>query len=377
MSNGRIIKKGRFIMKVVFSDVKYMHEEVEKEIMEAFQRVYKSNWFIGGNEINLFEEEYASYCGATNCISCGNGLDALYLILKSYGIGAGDEVIVPSHTFIATALAVSYVGAKPIFVECDINTYNINPSLIEKAITDKTKAIIAVHLYGQPADMDEIMHIGVKYNIKVIEDSAQSHGAYYKGKRTGTLGNAAAFSFYPGKNLGALGDAGAVVTNDNDLADKVRALSNYGSKEKYVHKYMGVNSRLDAIQAAFLRIKLSNLERWTVRREEIANSYLLGIKNKKIVLPGVSENRDHVWHLFVIKTDNRNEFQVYLQKNGVQTLLHYPTPIHLQEAYSNYVYKKGDLPIAEEIASKVVSLPIFYGMTDEQVDYVIDIINEY
>lgn len=364
-------------MKIPFVSFEPMHKEIENEILSKFKEVYEKNWFIQGEEVNKFEEEFAEFCGAKYCIGCGNGLDALYLILRAYDIGVGDEVIVPSNTYIATALAASYVGAKPVFVEPDLVSYNINSELIEKAITDKTKAIMAVHLYGQPADMDEINKIAKKYNLKVIEDSAQSHGALYKGRKVGSIGDASGFSFYPGKNLGALGDAGAVVTNDKELADKIRAIGNYGSDKKYHHIYKGTNSRLDEVQAAFLRIKLRNLDKWTEERRKIAQKYIDGINNTEILKPVEVNYAKHVWHLFVVRTEKRDEFQKYLNNNGIGTAIHYPIPMHMQEAYEELKISQGTLPLAEKIADESISLPMWYGMKDEEINYVIETINNW
>lgn len=364
-------------MNIPFVSFEPMHEEIKDEMLNKFKEVYEKNWFIQGEEVEKFEEEFANYCDAKYCIGCGNGLDALYLILRGYGIGNGDEVIVPSNTYIATALAVTYAGAKPIFVEPDLNSYNINPSLIEAAITEKTKAIMAVNLYGQIADMDEINKIAKKYKLKVIEDSAQAHGALYNGKKAGSIGDASGFSFYPGKNLGALGDAGAVVTNDEELATKIRAIANYGSDKKYHHIYKGTNSRLDEVQAAFLRIKLRNLEKWNENRAKTAEKYLNGINNPRIIKPIVADYAKHVWHLFVVRTENRNEFQNYLSDNGIGTTIHYPISIHLQEAYKDLGFRKGDFPLAEQISDQVISLPIWYGMKEEEINYVIDKINSW
>lgn len=364
-------------MKIPFVSFEAMHSEIKNELVDSFESVLDKNWFIKGQEVEKFEEEFAKYCDAKYCIGCGNGLDALYLILKAYGIGSGDEVIIPSNTFIATALAVSYTGAVPVLVEPILESYTINPELIEEKITDKTKAIIAVHLYGMIADMDEINAIANKHNLKVIEDSAQAHGALYKGKRAGGLGDAAGFSFYPGKNLGALGDGGAVVTNDKALADKVRALGNYGSEKKYHHVYQGTNSRLDEMQAGFLRVKLQQLDKWNNERNRIAQRYLEEIKNDKITLPKEFEGKNSVWHLFVVRTNNRDDFEKYLNENGIGTTIHYPIPIHMQDSYIDLGVKEGELPIAEEIAKTVLSIPMFYGMTEEEVSYVIDLINQY
>ncbi|MBU2699050.1 dTDP-4-amino-4 [Sporomusaceae bacterium BoRhaA] len=364
-------------MNIPFVSFEPMHKEIENEILSKFKEVYKKNWFIQGEEVEKFEEEFAEFCEAKYCIGCGNGLDALYLILRGYDICEGDEVIVPSNTYIATALAVSYTGAKPIFVEPDINTYNIDPELIEKAITNQTKAIIAVHLYGQPANMNEINSIAKKYNLKVIEDSAQSHGALYKGKKVGSLGDASGFSFYPGKNLGALGDAGAVVTNNKELADKIRAIANYGSDRKYHHIYKGTNSRLDEVQAAFLRIKLRYLNKWNEERRKTAQKYIDGIKSPKIIKPVEADYAGHVWHLFVVRTEKRNEFQKYLNDNGIGTTIHYPIPMHIQRAYEDLKISKGTFPIAEKISSEVISLPMWYGMKDEEIEYVIERISNW
>lgn len=364
-------------MKIPFVSFEPMHKEIESEILNKFKEVYKRNWFIQGEEVEKFEEEFAEFCQAKYCIGCGNGLDALYLILRSYDIGVGDEVIVPSNTYIATALAASYAGAKPILVEPDLVTYNINPDLIEKVITHKTKAIIVVHLYGQPVDMSEINRIAKKHSLKVIEDSAQAHGALYKGKKVGSLGDASGFSFYPGKNLGALGDAGAVVTNNKELADKIRAIANYGSDRKYHHIYKGTNSRLDEVQAAFLRIKLKNLDKWNEDRRKIAQKYIDGINNPKITKPSEADYANHVWHLFVVRTEKRDEFQKYLNDNGIGTTIHYPIPMHMQGAYEELGISKGILPLAEKISNEVISLPIWYGMKDEEIQYVIDKINNW
>lgn len=310
-------------------------------------------------------------------VGVGNGLDALFLALKALGVGEGDEVIVPSNTYIATALAVTYVGATPVFVEPDIRTFNIDPVKIENAITDKTKAIMPVHLYGQACDMDPIMEIARKHNLYVVEDCAQAHGATYKGKVIGSFGDAAGFSFYPGKNLGALGDAGATVTNDEELAKKIRALGNYGSDYKYHHIYQGNNSRLDELQAAFLAAKLSILDKVNENRRSIADKYLAGIKNSEIILPFVPEYANPVWHIFAIRCKRRDELEKFLNDAGIGTNKHYPIPIHLQECYKDLGFKEGDFPIAEEISSTQLSIPMYYGMTDEEVQYVIDKVNEF
>lgn len=365
-------------MKVPFVSFEPMHKELRKELDAAYTRVMDSNYFIRGQECKLFEDEFAAYCGAAHCIGVANGLDALYLILRAMGIGTGDEVIIPSNTFIATALAVSYTGATPVFVEPDIRNYNIDVKKIEAAITDKTKAIIAVHLQGRAADMDEINKIAGKYHLQVLEDAAQAHGTRYKGKRVGALADAAGFSFYPGKNLGALGDGGCVVTNNKELADKVRALGNYGSDYKYHHIYQGNNSRLDEMQAAFLRVKLPHLDRWNEDRRKTAKRYLTEIHNPQIILPPMAEeDYDHSYHVFVVRCKDRDRLEGYLHEHGIATVKHYPVPMHLQGAYEKLGLKQGDFPIAEEISDTVLSLPMYYGMTEEEVEKVIECVNQY
>lgn len=364
-------------MNVPFVSFKPLEKELNREIRNAFDRVFFNSWYIGGNEDLAFEEEFASYCGAKYCVGVGNGLDALMLSLRALGIGDGDEVIVPANTFIATALAASYVGAKVVFVDADINTYDIDPSKIEDAITDNTKAIMPVHLYGHPCDMDEIQRIAAKYNLYIVEDCAQAHGAKYKGKMVGTFGNAAGYSFYPGKNLGALGDAGAAITNDKAVADKIRALSNYGSDYKYHHIYKGANSRLDEMQAAFLRAKLPYLDKMNRERTSIANEYLNRIDNELVTMPTVEEYAEHVWHIFAIRCSRRDELKSYLEKNGIITNEHYPIPIHIQNCYSELKYSYGDFPNAELISETELSLPMYYGMSTEEVNYVIETINNF
>ena len=364
-------------MKIPFVSFKPMERELDTELRAAFTRVFEKSWYIDGAEDKAFEEAFAKYCKADYCVGCGNGLDALMLTLKALGIGKGDEVIVPSNTFIATALAVTYVGATPIFVEPDINTFNINPSLIEEKITPKTKAIMPVHLYGQACDMDPIMAIAKKHNLFVVEDCAQAHGATYKGKNIGTFGDAAGFSFYPGKNLGALGDAGATITNNKELAEKLRALGNYGSDYKYHHIYQGTNSRLDELQAAFLSAKIPFMDKMNKNRREIAKKYLEGIKNPSIILPYVMPECEHVWHVFAIRSNRRDELANYLEENGIGVNKHYPIPMHMQECYKELGIKQGELPIAEEISATQLSLPLYYGMTDEEINYVINCINQF
>ncbi len=364
-------------MNIPFSSFLVIEKEIGGNIRDAFERVYNSSSYINGVEDKAFETEFADYCNRKYCIGVGNGLDALMLSLKALDIGKGDEVIVPSNTYIATALAVTYAGAKPIFVEPDIRTFNINPQLIEKAISYKTKAIMPVHLYGQPCEMDAIMDIAQKHNLYIIEDCAQAHGAKYKGKKVGTFGDLAGFSFYPGKNLGALGDAGAVLTDLKELADKIKALRNYGSDYKYHHIYKGNNSRLDEIQAAFLRVKLPLLDKMNNDRRRVASLYLNNITNKKIELPYIGHKVDHVWHIFAIKCEERDCIEKYLNDAGIKTNKHYPIPIHLQECYKDLGYKAGDFPVAELLSSTELSIPMYYGMRDEEIFYVINKINSF
>lgn len=361
---------------IPFVSFDHMHREIKEELAQAYNRVMTSEWFIQGEECKKFEEEFAKYCGAKYCAGCGNGLDALFLILKAYGIGEGDEVIIPSNTFIATALAVSYTGAKPVFVEPSLESYTINPEWIEEKITERTKAIIAVHLYGRIADMDQISQIADKHHLKLIEDAAQAHGATYKGRRAGSLGDAAGFSFYPGKNLGALGDGGAVVSDDKELIDKVRALGNYGSDHKYHHIYQGHNSRLDEMQAAFLRVKLPYLDKWNKDRNRIADRYLKEIHNEKVTLPGKSPDGDHIYHIFAIRTEKREELEKWLSSHEIGYGKHYPIPIYRQPAYAD-AYQGETYPIADQISESELSLPMYYGMTDDQIDTIIEVINHF
>ena len=361
-------------MKIDFQKLNYMHDEIREELNLAIQKVLDEECFIGGETLAKFEENFAKYCGAKYCVGVGNGLDGLVLSLRALGVEEGDEVIVPSHTFIATTLAISSVGAIPVFVETN-EYYNIDPLKIEEKITNKTKAIIVVHLYGQCAEMSKITSIAKKHNIKILEDAAQAQGATHCGIKAGNLGDIASFSFYPGKNLGAFGDAGCITTNDEELAKKVRELGNYGSHIKYCHNEKGVNSRLDTIQAAILDVKLKYLDKWNSRKNEIANRYLTEITNDKVILPVTHKDNYHIWHQFVLRVKNRIEFQEYLSSKGVTTLIHYPTALHKQNAYKEY--NDLELPIAEKYAEEVVSLPSYYGLTDEEIQYIIDVINNY
>lgn len=346
-------------------------DEYEKKALD----ILRKGWYVLGEEVREFEKEFANYIGAKYSIGVDNGLNALVIAFRELGIGSGDEVIVQANTYIASVMGITMNGAIPVFVEPD-EYYNIDVERIESAITDKTKAICVVHLYGQASNMDRIMEIAKKYNLKVVEDCAQSHGADFNGKRTGTYG-VGCFSFYPSKNLGCFGDGGAITTNDEKLDRDFRVLRNYGSDKRYYNEVVGYNSRLDELQAGLLRVKLSHLDELTKEREKIAKRYLSEINNPKIKLPRIRENATSVWHLFVIKIDERNKFQQYLDANGIGTVIHYPIPPHLSEAYSYLGYKKGDFPITEEYAETVLSLPLYNGMTDEEQSYVIDIINRY
>ena len=345
-------------MKIPFLDLRAAYLELKPEIDAAIARVLDSGWYILGEEVEAFESEWAAYCEAKYAVGVGNGLDALHLALLALDVGPGDEVIVPSNTYIATWLAVSQCGALPVPVEPDNATYNIDPKLIEAAITPRTKVILPVHLYGQPADMDPILAIARKHNLRVLEDAAQAHGARYKGKRIGAHGDVVAWSFYPGKNLGALGDGGAITTNDPQIADRIRVLGNYGSHVKYLNEVQGYNSRLDPIQAAVLRVKLQVLDEWNQRRKNIAQLYLDGLAGSGLVLPQVPEWAESVWHLFVVRHPGRDELINRLNNRGVGTLIHYPVPPHLQGAYVEIGLGEGALPIAVQMAREVLSLPI-------------------
>lgn len=360
---------------IKFLDLHKINERFRVKIDKKIKQVIDSGWYLLGEEDKNFEQEFAKYCGVKHCIGCANGLDALNLIVKAYGFTKGDEIIVPANTYIATILAISGNGCTPVFVEPDISTYNINPDLIEEKITKNTKAIMVVHLYGQAVQMQKIWEIAKRHNLKVIEDSAQAHGAFYQGKRTGNLADASGFSFYPGKNLGCMGDGGCITTNDDVLANKIRALANYGSDRKYHHIYKGTNSRLDEIQAAVLSVKLPYLDDDNERRREIAKYYRENINNSKIILPQTYDEKAHVWHLFVVRVQNRSEFQQYLEQNGIQTIIHYPTAPHKQLAYKEY--ENLYLPITEKIHSEVISLPISPVLTDEEVKKTVEVINAW
>ncbi len=367
-------------MQVPFLDLKQINLKDYAEISQAIDEIINSGWYINGSRCKQFEQKFANYCGTKYCIGVANGLDALILILRAYqelGImSAGDEVIVSANTYIASILAISANNMIPVLVEPSINNYLIDVDKIEQAITSKTKAIMVVHLYGQITPMAKVWELSKKYNLKVIEDSAQSHGAYYQDKRSGNLSDASGFSFYPGKNLGAIGDGGAVTTSDAQLDYTIRALANYGSEVKYQNMYKGINSRLDELQAAILDVKLAKLDEDTEKRRVIAKMYREQITNSKVILPQVELSEDsHVWHVFVVRTENRESFQKYLAENGIGTVIHYPTPPHKQEAYKELNHLS--LPVSEQIHREVISLPISPVQTSEQTRYVIDVVNKY
>lgn len=360
---------------IKFLDLKKINNRYRAEIDSRIKNILDKGWYLQGEENENFTKNFANFCGTKFALGVANGLDALNLIIKAYGFGNGDEIIVPANTYIATILAISENGCIPILVEPDIKTYNINPDSIEEKITSKTKAIMVVHLYGQAVQMEKIWKIAKKYNLKIIEDSAQAHGAIYQENRTGNLGDASGFSFYPGKNLGCMGDGGAVTTNDEELFNKIKAIANYGSDRKYHHIYKGVNSRLDEIQAAVLDIKLNHLDSDNNKRREISKYYRENIKNSKIILPETYDEKSHVWHIFAVRTHNRDEFQKYLTEKGIQTIIHYPTPPHKQGAYKEW--NNLSFPITEEIHNTILSLPISPVMTDSEIEKVVEVVNEF
>jgi dTDP-4-amino-4,6-dideoxygalactose transaminase len=365
-------------MNVPFLDVKASYLELRNELDNAYRRVMDSGWYVLGEEVEQFENEYANYCGVRHCIGVGNGLEALHMVLRAYEIGQGDEVIVPANTYIATWLAISYASAIPVPVEPDPRTYNLDPQLLDGAISKRTRAIIAVHLYGQTAAMDQINRIAKEHGLKVIEDAAQAHGARYDGRIAGSLGNAAGWSFYPSKNLGALGDAGAVTTDDDQVAERVRVLRNYGSRKKYFNDVKGYNSRLDPIQAAFLRVKLDHLDEWNHRRNLIARRYLQSLKDiPGLVLPAVNELCLPVWHVFPVLHPRRDDLRQFLSDKGIGTLVHYPIPPHLSMAYSDRDWKEGIFPITERISNTILSIPIGPHLDDQSVETVIDSIRQF
>jgi dTDP-4-amino-4,6-dideoxygalactose transaminase len=365
------------INEVQFLNFEYMHQQIREEVQHSFQRTYDSYWYIQGNELSAFESEYSVLNQTKYTVGVSNGLDALVLALRALNIGCGDEVIVPSNTYIATAIAVSHVGATPVFVEPRLETYNINPDLIIDAITERTKAIMPVHLYGQACEMDKIMDIARAHGLFVVEDNAQAHLSSFNGKTTGSFGDVNGTSFYPGKNLGALGDAGAVTTNNEELANRIKRLRNYGSEVKYYNEEVGFNNRLDELQAAFLRVKLNYLQEWTNQRKEIASWYNEVLSdNESLILPKCNNLADHVYHLYVVRTKERSKLQNKLLEKGIQTMIHYPIPPHLQKAYIHLGYQVGDFQIAEEIANTCLSLPIWPGMQKSDVEYVSNVIAE-
>lgn len=365
-------------MRIPFLSFDYCNNQIKDSILSAFSEVFDSKWYILGNKVIQFEESYSAFNKVKYCVGVSNGLDALFLSLKALEIESGDEVIVPSNTYIATLLAVSYTGATPVLVEPRQSTFNINPELIEKAITKRTKAIMPVHLYGQCCEMDSILEIAKQYNLFVVEDNAQAQGASYNGRLTGSFGHVNGTSFYPGKNLGALGDAGAVTTNSQELAEKIRVMRNYGSAKKYYNDRIGYNMRLDELQAAFLAVKLKYLNEWTAERQKIAGWYNQRLKDiDALILPEVAAGATHVYHLYVIRTEQRNELQQYLNDQGIGTLIHYPVPPHLQKAYSHLGFQKGDYPIAEKMADTCLSLPLWPGMTVDDVSFVVNEIEKF
>lgn len=362
-------------MNIDFVNLKPITDEIRQELNAAYNSVMDSSNFILGENVEAFEKEFGDYCGAKYCVGVGNGLDALHIILRAMGIGKGDEVIVPANTYIATALAVSYAGAKPVLIEPNGETFNIDTKEIEKYITEHTKAIIPVHLYGRIADMREVNRIAKKHGLKVVEDAAQAHGASLNGIRAGALSDAAGFSFYPGKNLGAFGDAGAITTNDKEIFEQAKKIRNYGSSIKYVHEVAGFNSRLDEMQAAFLRVKLRKLDEWIQKRRAIAEKYLTHIKNPLLRLPHCDNPQEHVWHIFAVRCEQRDRLKEYLERNNVHCLIHYPITISNQRCYSHLTC--GPLPVADKLAAEQLSLPLWVGMSEEQTDFIINLLEKF
>lgn len=365
-------------MKIDFVDLKAQYASISSEVDEAIRRVVVASDFILGKDVELFEREFASFCGVAQAIGVDSGASALELALRAYDIGAGDEVITVSHTFSATAFAISATGAQPVFIDADESSYNLDPALIEAAITPRTRAIVPVHLYGQPADIEEIARTARRHNLLLIEDACQAHGASYDGKRVGSFGDAAAFSFYPGKNLGAYGDGGVIVTNDDAVAEKLRILRNCGQAEKYKHVMVGFNRRLDSLQAAVLRVKLRHLDTWNEARRNVARLYNEFLRDvDDIVTPHEGENRTHVYHLYVIQHPNRDGLMAHLRERGISAGLHYPTPVHLQPCYEFLKVPRGSLPVTESLASRVISLPMYPELTREQIQFVCDQVKQF
>jgi len=365
------------MLNVPFVDLNRQYDSIKKEVDSKISAVLESGHFILGKDVENFEGNFASFIGVKNCVGLDNGTSALELSLRALGIGEGDEVITVANTFIATASSIAFTGARPVLVDIDKEIYNIDVTKIEEAITPKTKAIMPVHLYGQPADMDEITKIAKKHDLFVIEDACQSHGAEYRGRKTGSLGNVAAFSFYPAKNLGCFGDGGAIVTDDDRIAEKIRMLRDYGQKEKYQHMFIAYNRRLDTIQAAVLGVKLKYLEKWNQRRREVARLYNEGLKNIDVVTPVERDYNKHVYHLYVIRTKERDRLKEFLQAKGISTGIHYLIPIHLQPAFKHLGYEKGDFPVTEGYSKEILSLPIFPELKKEEVEYISDCIAEF
>ncbi|MCD8484167.1 DegT/DnrJ/EryC1/StrS family aminotransferase [Candidatus Woesebacteria bacterium] len=361
-------------MKVPFVDLSPQYQEVKAELQDDFDRVFAAQHFILGNEVDEFEKEFAAYIGSKYCVGVGSGTDALILALKAMGVGENDEVILPTHTFVATALAVIEAGGTPVFVDVDEATLQMDVNAVAAAINNNTKVILPVHLYGSMVPMDQLMQLAEKHGIQILEDACQAHGATYSGKKAGTFGNMAAFSFYPGKNLGAYGDAGAIVTNDPELYEQAKLLHNYGQKKKYHHEMLGKNSRLDELQAAFLRTKLPHLDSWNQQRKYIAQKYDVALGEYRLSIPDEIES---VYHLYVIQHPERDELQAYLQENGVDTLIHYPIPLHMQQCFSYMNHSPEEFPVAQKYTARILSLPIYPGMTDEQIAYVIELIQSF
>ncbi len=362
---------------IPFVDLKSQYKFIKPEINLAIKRVLDSTHFILGEEVEEFEKKFAKFCDTKYAVGVGSGLQALELGMRGLGIGEGDEVITPANSFIASSSAISATGAKPVLIDCDPKNFNIDPQLIEEKITEKTKAIMPVHLYGQPAEMDQIRKIAKKYNLFIIEDACQAHGANYKNKRVGSIGTCAAFSFYPGKNLGAYGDGGMITTNSESLANKVFKMRNYGQSKKYYHDFLGGNSRLDTIQAAVLLVKLKYIEKWNKARLKAAQTYNKMLKNLPLKTPEIPQDATHIFHLYVIKTPKRDELAKYLSSKGIATGQHYPIPIHLQKAYQDLGHKKGDFPITENLAQQILSLPMFPELTKTQIEYITSSIRSF
>lgn len=373
-----LFAENNYKRKIKFFDLKYQNDLIMTKVREKFQDIITNASFVSGKYVKEFEYSYADYIGVKHCLAINNGTNALFLTLLAEGIGVGDEVIIPVNTFIATAEAVSLTGARPVFVDVDKKTYNIDPYKIKEKITRKTKAIIPVHLYGQCAEMDSILQIAKKYKLIIIEDACQAHGAEYKGRKAGSIGKCAVFSFYPSKNLGAWGEGGAIVTNDDTLAEKVRLMRNHGSRNKYYHELIGGNFRMSEFQGAVLLTKFKYLDKWNERRNKIAKLYLELLKgNKNIILPYVDNKNKHIWHLFVIRVKKREGFIKYLKENGVETMIHYPFPLHLTKAYKYLGYREKEFPIAERLAEEIVSLPMYPELKKEEVFYIVNVINQY